>query len=74
MNITGESIHVRDNRIFDVFANRSNINHKGYGIVQGNHLINTQTLQLPVQLGCGILFESCRDSAAIGNTISMCPI
>ena len=83
MDITGESIHVRDNRIFDVFANSSNVNHKGYGIVirgfsgvivQGNHLINTQASRLATHFGSGILFEGCSNSVAIGNTISMYPI
>lgn len=83
MDITGDSIHVRDNRIFDVFANSSNISHTAYGIVvrgfsgviiEGNHLINTQASRLPAQFGCGILFQSCGNAAAIRNTISMYPI
>lgn len=74
MDITGESLHVRDNRLFDVFANSSNNSHRAYGIVQGNHLINTQASRLPNQFGSGILFEGCSDSAAIGNSISMHPI
>lgn len=28
MDITGESLHVRDNRIFDAFANSSNNSHR----------------------------------------------
>jgi hypothetical protein len=83
MDITSESLHVRDNRIFDVFANSSNNSHRAYGIVirgfsggivQGNHLINTQASRRPCQLGSGILFEGSSNSAAIGNSISMHPI
>lgn len=79
IDVTGDSIHVSDNRIFNVFVNTSNINHTAYGIVirgfsgaviERNRLLNTPESLAPGFFPTGIHFASCKSSVAAANTLS----
>jgi hypothetical protein len=83
IDVTGDSIHVQENRIFDVFPNSTTLNNTAYGIVvrgysgsviERNRIINTPASRMPNQFGVGIIFQDCSNCAAIANIITMHPI